>query len=514
MEPHDAPEAGAAQHPLTSGPRLAKNAAWNLVAQGAPLGVALVAIPLLLHRIGIERLGVLTLIWALVGYASLFDFGFGRALTKLIAERLGRGNHEAIGTLFWTGLALLLAVGLTGSCLLLLVALPWLVHGPLNVTPALVGETRAAFQVVALGIPFVIVGAGLRGTLEAHQRFRAIALVSGILGTFTFLGPLVALWLFAEHLGWMAAAVVISRALAAALYFTCCLELPGLRYPRWSRADIQPLVGFGSWMTITNLVGPIMDNMDRFLLGVLASVSVVAYYATPFDVVTRALLIPVALTGVLFPAFSTALTEDAPRVRTLFLSATRYVFLAIVPISLLVAMFAREGLTLWLGSAFAARSERIVQWLAAGVLVSALSKVPYALLQGIGRPDLTALAHVAELPLYLLAAWALIGAHGAEGAAIAWTLRVLLDSAILFYFACRQLPDTGRRLAPLGCLLAGTLTALYLIARAESAPVRILLGGLSIVAFLLTARIWIVDRGELERLLGHFTGSRARRQVS
>jgi O-antigen/teichoic acid export membrane protein len=512
MEPHDAPEAGAAQHPLTSGPRLAKNAAWNLVAQGVPLGVALVAIPLLLHRIGIERLGVLTLIWALVGYASLFDFGFGRALTKLIAERLGRGSHEAIGTLFWTGLALLLAVGLAGS-LLLLVALPWLVHGPLNVTPALVGETRAAFQVVALGIPFVIVGAGLRGTLEAHQRFRAIALVSGILGTFTFLGPLVALWLFAD-LAWMAAAVVISRALAAALYFTCCLELPGLRHPRWSRADIQPLVGFGSWMTITNLVGPVMDNMDRFLLGVLASVSVVAYYATPFDVVTRALLIPVALTGVLFPAFSTALTEDAPRVRTLFLSATRYVFLAIVPISLLVAMFAREGLTLWLGSAFAARSERIVQWLAAGVLVSALSKVPYALLQGIGRPDLTALAHVAELPLYLLAAWALIGAHGAEGAAIAWTLRVLLDSAILFYFACRQLPDTGRRLAPLGCLLAGTLTALYLIARAESVPVRILLGGLSIVAFLLTARIWIVDRGELERLLGHFTGSRARRQVS
>jgi O-antigen/teichoic acid export membrane protein len=455
---------------------------------------------------------VLTLIWALVGYASLFDFGFGRALTKLIAERLGRGNHEAIGTLFWTGLALLLAVGVAGS-LLLLVALPWLVHGPLNVTPALVGETRAAFQVVALGIPFVIVGAGLRGTLEAHQRFRAIALVSGILGGFTFLGPLVVVWYVAEHLAWMAAAVVTSRALAAALYFTCCLELPGLRYPRWSRADIQPLVGFGGWMTITNLVGPIMDNMDRFLLGVLASVSVVAYYATPFDVVTRALLIPVALTGVLFPAFSTALARDAPRVRTLFLSANRYVFLAIVPISLLVATFAREGLTLWLGSAFAARSERIVEWLAAGVLVSALSKVPYALLQGMGRPDLTALAHVAELPLYLLAAWALIGAHGAEGAAMAWTLRVVLDSAILFYFACWQLPDTGRRLMPLACMLAGTFTALYLIARAEPAPVRIVVGGLSIVAFLLSARIWIVDRGELERLLGHFTGG-ARRQVS
>ena len=408
--------------------------------------------------------------------------------------------------LFWTGLALLLVVGVAGG-LLLLVVLPWLVHGPLNITATLASETSAAFQVVALGIPFVIVGAGLRGVLEGHQRFRAIALVSGILGAFTFLGPLVAVWLYDEPLASMAAAVVISRALAAALYFACCLELPGLRRPRWSGADIQPLVGFGSWMTITNLVGPIMDNMDRFLLGILASVSVVAYYATPFDVVTRALLIPVALTGVLFPAFSTALTQDAPRVRTLFVSATRYVFLAIVPISLLFTTFAREGLTLWLGSAFATRSERIVQWLAAGVLVSALSK-------GIGRPDLTALAHVTELPLYLLAAWALIGAHGAEGAAMAWTLRVLLDGAILFYFACRHLPDAGRRLTPLGWMLVGTLAAVYLVARAALAPVRILLGSLSIVAFLLAARIWIVDRGELERLLGHFVGSHARRHVS
>jgi O-antigen/teichoic acid export membrane protein len=513
MDRDEAPAAGATHHALTSGPRLARNAAWNLLAQGAPLVAALVAIPLLLDRIGIERLGVLTLIWALVGYASLFDFGFGRALTKLIAERIGLGNHAAIVTLFWTGLALVFAVGVAGS-LVFLVTLPWLVDGPLNVTRALAGETRTAFQVVAWGIPFVIVGAGLRGVLEAHQRFRAIALVGGILGAFTFLGPLLTVWFIGEHLAPMAIAIVTARALTAGLYFACCLELPGLRQPRWSRADIQPLVGFGSWMTVTNLVGPIMDNMDRFLLGVLASVSVVAYYATPFDVVTRALLIPVALTGVLFPAFSTALTRDAPRVRTLFVSATRYVFLALVPISLLFATFAREGLTIWLGPAFAARSERIVQWLAAGVLVSALSKVPYALLQGIGRPDLTAIAHVIELPLYLLVAWALIGAYGANGAAMAWTLRVLLDGAILFYLASRHLPGMGRRLAPLAWMLAGTLAAVYLIARAAPPPVRVLVGGLSVAAFLVAARIWVVDQGEIERLLGHFIGSHARRRIS
>jgi O-antigen/teichoic acid export membrane protein len=463
---------------------------------------------MLLQRIGIERLGVLTLIWALVGYASLFDFGLGRALTTLIADRLGRGNLTAVAPLFWTGLSLVLGVGIAAGLLLLLIV-PWVVEGPLDVTPALVDETRAAFQVVALGIPCVTLGAGLRGVLEAHQRFRAIALINGTLGALTFLGPLLAVRIFSDHLAPMAAAVVIARALATSLYFVYCLGLPGLAHPRWLAADMKPLLGFGSWMTVTNIVGPIMDNMDRFLLGALASVSAVAYYATPFDLVTRALLIPVALTGVLFPAFSAARGTDGPRVCNLFVSATRYVFLAVVPISLLLSTFAREGLTLWLGAAFAARSERIVQWLAAGVLVSALSKVPYALVQALGRPDLTALAHVTELPLYLLTAWLLIGAYGAEGAAMAWTLRVLLDAAILFYFASRHLPDAGRRLAALPWMVAGTLGALYLVSQADPASLRILLGGLSVVAFVLIARLWVLDPGELRRLRSHFIGEKA-----
>ena len=74
---------------LTSGRTLARNTIWNMVGQGAPLLVALFAIPLLIKGMGTDRFGVLTLAWAVVGYFSLFDLGLGRALTKLVAEKLG-----------------------------------------------------------------------------------------------------------------------------------------------------------------------------------------------------------------------------------------------------------------------------------------------------------------------------------------------------------------------------------------------------------------------------------------
>ena len=60
-----------------------------------PVLIALAAIPLLIKGMGEERFGLLSIIWMGVGYFSLFDLGLGRALTKLIAERLGLSRFDA-----------------------------------------------------------------------------------------------------------------------------------------------------------------------------------------------------------------------------------------------------------------------------------------------------------------------------------------------------------------------------------------------------------------------------------
>ena len=46
---------------------------------------ALAAMPFLIRAIGQERLGVLSLIWVIVGYFSFLDMGLGRAVTVAIA---------------------------------------------------------------------------------------------------------------------------------------------------------------------------------------------------------------------------------------------------------------------------------------------------------------------------------------------------------------------------------------------------------------------------------------------
>ncbi len=423
-----------------SGPGVARNTLWNLAGTGGPMLVALVTIPILIRDLGTERFGVLNLAWMTVGYFSVFDFGLGRALTRVVAEKLGTGREEEIPVLFWTALLLMLGLG-TAGCAAGIAASAWLVDSALKIPADLRHETRGAFFLPALSIPVTITTAGLRGTLEARQRFRLTGTLRAGMGVFTFVAP-VAVLPFSRSLVPIVAALLAGRIVAWAIHLALCLRtMPVLgRERRIAPASIGPLLRTGGWMTVSNVVSPLMATLDRFLLGGLVSLSAVTYYATPFDLVTKLLIVPSALAGVLFPAFAASFVQDASQVRLLVDRAVRWVLLAVFPCVLTIVVLAETGLRLWLGEGFAAKGTGVLQWLAIGVLFNSLAQIPFALLQGTGRADLTARFHLIELPLYVAALWALVNFLGLEGAAIAWSLRAALDMALLFAATERVLP--------------------------------------------------------------------------
>jgi O-antigen/teichoic acid export membrane protein len=432
---------------LTSGRLLARNTAWNLLGYGAPMVVAVFCIPILIRGLGTDRFGVLTLAWALIGYASLFDLGLGRALTQLVACKLGIGEEAEVPGLAWTSLLLMMLLGFVGTASILLIS-PWLVGRGLNVPATLQGEAVQSFRLLGLSIPFIITTTGLRGLLEAHQKFGLVNALRIPLGVLTFAGPLLSLP-FSKSLVPVVATLVAGRiAIWAAHLVVCRRVLSELDSSiTWDRSNVGPLLRFGGWMTVSNVVSPLMVTLDRFFIGALVSMTAVAYYATPFEVVTKILLVPVALMGVMFPAFSASFARDGARTALLFGRSVKSLFLVLFPIMLCTIVLAQDGLKLWLGAEFAQHSFRVLQWLAVGVFLSGLAQVPFALLQGVGRPDVTATLHLIELPIYLGLMWWLISKRGIEGAAIAWSARVSIDALFLFVLARRSLP--GKSVMPL-----------------------------------------------------------------
>ena len=472
---------------LTSGRLLARNTVWNLIGSCAPILVAIVCLPVLKTTLGTDRLGIISLAWAIIGYFGFFDLGLSRALTKLVAEKLGAQRLDEIPAMVWTSLFLMGGIGVASAVVAFLLV-PWLVQHPLKVPAELQVETTHAFYWICLSIPIVVVTAGLRGVLEALQRFRLATAIRIPMGIFTYLGPVLMLP-FSHSLVPIMAVLVLGRVIAGVAHLWACFRaFPALQDSRSFHASaVGPLFRFGTWMTVSNVVAPVMVSFDRFLIGSMISVSAVAFYAVPYEVVTRLLIVAGALVGVLFPAFSTVVASDRQRLVFLFDSGVKYIFLALFPITLILVAFAPEALQFWLGSDSARHSAPVAQILAVAIFLNSLAQLPFAHVQGAGRPDITAKLHLIELPIYVITLLLLAKSMGITGVALAWLLRVTIDTVLLFVFSWRLLPENTFVLRKLPLLAAGAVAVFATGAFLSGLPAKIIF---SCAGALATAAMW------------------------
>jgi O-antigen/teichoic acid export membrane protein len=418
-------------------PSLRCNTLWNLAGLGLPLVAGIVAIPHLLARLGTERFGIVTLLWALIGYLGLFDFGLGRAVTQLTAQNVGQScgdrNVEVLRTaVFLTG-----ALGVAGGLLLALLARP-LAHRALGISAPEQQDAVVALMLTGLVIPLTTLSAAFRGALEGHERFREVNVARLFLGIATFLFPAAAVTLASPTLPIVVLSLLASRIATLAIFVRYMHRL----YPAYrlgihpSRAHRKALLSFGSWMTVSNVVSPVLVNIERFVLAGAAGAAFVASYTVPFEIVVRLQILPGAIGASMFPRLAAAGgNEDAVRLvrRGAWVTAA----LLGTCCAALTAFYV-PVVSLWLDAPFARTSFPVAGILAAGALVNGVGYIFYTAVQARAGARATGILHVVELALYLPAVLLLVRHLGATGAALAWTARATVDATLLMWLYWRR----------------------------------------------------------------------------
>jgi O-antigen/teichoic acid export membrane protein len=149
------------------------------------------------------------------------------------------------------------------------------------------------------------------------------------------------------------------------------------------------------------------------------------------------LILPTALARALFPKMSSISHDIRADLSRRVVSVST---VALFPMVVAMIYFADEALSHWLGPAIGLAAAPILKVLALGYLLNASSYVPFIQIQSLERPDLSAKAHMIELPLYLGGLFLLIGRYGAIGAAWAWFIRIFIDTVAMFWLASRVPP--------------------------------------------------------------------------
>ena len=413
---------------------LKRNTLWNLAGTVIPMVAGLVFVPFTLARLGGEAFGVLTLIWGLIGYFSVFDMGVGRALTVQLSQLAASGRVAETGPTLRAGVFLTAAAGLLGVALISLLA-PVLAHQWLKISPALQDDARQAFLVAAVGVLPTTLASGLRGALEGMDRFAASNLTRVVLGVWMFALPAWSVYFHGPQLELVALYLVLGRCLVVLVMVLQLRRNWGAGGFGFARRHVLSLWNYGVWVTVTGIVGPLMVYGDRFFVSAAVGAEQLPYYAIPQDVLLRLLLIPMALTGALLPRLASMGAAEAV---SAYSQTYRRVGIAMLVICSVAAASAYPAMSVWISEGFASTALPVVLVLCLGVWVNALASVPYTLLHAKGNPRLTAIFHMAELLVYLLAVWSLSAAFGLLGAAVAWLARVVLDW-VLLHLAVRRL---------------------------------------------------------------------------
>jgi O-antigen/teichoic acid export membrane protein len=436
-----------------------RNAVYNLIGSALPLALSLATVPVYLKLVGPDRYSVLAIAWLFLGYFGLFDLGLGRATAYRIAAQKDAPAEDRAIT-FWTATLINPMIGvITGGILWGVSA--WYFSSVFKVDAALRPEILASVPLLALSVPIATLTGTLTGTLQGREQFLKINMISVTSTALFQILPLSIAWFHGPYLPLLLGSATLARLIAVAwLWWECHKEVGRGFRPRISRERFKDLIGYGGWVAISSLIGPLLVVSDRFVIGGVLGALAVTHYTVPFQLVQRIQIVPTAITQALMPRMS---GSDAAARERLGDMADRILEALLTPGLLVAILIFEPAMRLWVGSALGGEMAPAGRVMIVAFWLFALSAVKITLLYSSGRPRAVTTAYAIEIPLYFAVLYAAMNGFALMGCAYALMFRCGMDLVVQGWLFEKKLPGL-RTTANFVLLLAGTyVAALWLV---------------------------------------------------
>lgn len=366
------------------------NTVINIANTAVSFIIAYVMTPVILGRMGTEAYGIWVFlgIFSVSGYFSLLDFGFGGATVKYIAEYEGTNDREKLQGVVNATLFFFLAAGILGGLLLYLFN-TFFFNAAFHIPQHQQELVSVLVNVIALSFLYQFPALAFSSIIEGLQRYdylRGVSLVTTIVSNFV-------IFLFLKSnggLGFMIATTLLTSFAVTAFYAWIAKRLlPDIRIhvAMVKRETFASLVSLSSKLFASKIVGLIFNNTDKILIGIFLTVT----SQTDYDIVNKLHIILLSLLSMFNQAVLPATSEYAAKhdddsLKSLLLRMTKYSAAAILPAYLLIMVFAKQILGVWVGSEFS-RLAPLVQLYCSHFAITMLVGISSTMLIGINRVE-------------------------------------------------------------------------------------------------------------------------------
>jgi O-antigen/teichoic acid export membrane protein len=299
--------------------------------------------------------------------------------------------------------------------------------------------------------------------------------------------------------------------------------LPDLRvgFGGLHRISFRELLGYGGLVFVSATATRIATYAQPIIISTALSSAATTLYAIPGKLVEYARQIAWALTASFMPMFSEMEgRKEREALREIYLDYSRYIFLILLPVTVLLFIYGVPFIRLWIGPEYAEQG-RMVLWLLTGtVLVESFQPLLWRFFMGVGRLGGLVWVSVAAAALGLVASIVLVRPFGIAGVALAGLIGTTVAQILWARDACRYLEISAGSMfkrvhvMPLlaGAIMAGIAYLLAITLGARNYLTIALGAGLSAIPYLVVGLRLGLTSGErqvLERRLGLQRGKRA-----
>ena len=427
--------------PVARAPRTTflHNVLWGWTGVGVNIVIGIVLAPIIIARLGVAQYGLWVLLFSMLDYLRMLDFGFRAAVVNGCARFRARDDWDGVNRTVTTALVYFFVTGLICCAFPIVFSEQAIVL--FNVPAELREESRVLIAVIAVSVGMRLILSPLTATLEAFQRFDLVnrAYISALV--FRSVGSLAVL--FAGY-GLVAMAWIILIAQIGENvwnYASVRKVVRGFRIsPALVRMDtLRALFGYGRHSAVMVIANMFSLQAPATIIGLLRGPVEVGIFALP----QRLLLYSAEAFGKVSDVTSSVTAEldetrSRERVWRIAVLTNRSCFTLFMPAAIFLALYGPALLRLWVPD-IAEASAPLLQVMVIYFLFAVAGQYNAgAVLLGQARHAPYAWGIVAEVVLTVCALFVVIPLYGVLGAAWVVTLAILLLRGVyLAILICR-----------------------------------------------------------------------------
>jgi O-antigen/teichoic acid export membrane protein len=420
------------------GARLIRNSVFVLFNTGFMFVTAWIISVWVARQLGPSNYGIFNLVLWLTDSCTWFiAMGLTHAVTKFIAEFKGRDDLDALTPIVVFVLKIEIVLSLVTTALLLFFST--------QISHYFFTPKQSIFFVIAsIGILPGMITAIFSSAIDGLQKFEYFTYANLILTPLSFFSKVIVLWKGQGIVGLLVVMLIFSF-INVAFYAVVLIKERVLTFRNLRRKldpDIRKriLKYNSSVIAILACDKIVWDKSENFFLGRLCHSEQIGFYNLGYNIAQKLVsILPFMFWRILFPAMSQYFgSGDRHKMKRLFFLATRYLAFAAFPMGAAGFILSYQIIHYLYGHDFIG-AQRVLQIIFLSSIFTSTSNPASAILYGYEKQSFIYKYGVVLACLNIALDLLLIKAHGAVGAAVAYSVTTLFASVGGLIYTCRTM---------------------------------------------------------------------------